>query len=116
MTLYCDTCTNTLDRASILCNATVCSDCECRRLQPRASSEWAIFRAALREAATNGVVHQAAVRPLVRGRIKPERIGGLYRRARAEGLLIEVGHERSDDHVGKNAGRMEPRYELAGAA
>lgn len=87
---------------------------ECSPTAP--TDEYAIFKAAVMSAAVNGVVHQAAVRPIIRGRIEPNRIGGCYRRARAEGLLVEIDHERSDDHIGKNAGRMEPRYELRSAA
>lgn len=79
-------------------------------------SEWVIFRLALSQAAKDGKVHQADVRPLIRGRIEPKHIGTLYRRARTEGLLVEVTHERSDDVVGKNAGRLEPVYLWHGAA
>lgn len=104
-----------------------CSDCgaheatqphrdDCR-LGTAETSEWAIFRAALRKAARDdGSVHQADVRPLIRGRIEPKHIGTLYRRARTEGLLREIDHERSDDLAGRNAGRLEPVYELRSAA
>jgi hypothetical protein len=80
-----------------------------------AFDEWATFRSALTAAARDGKVHQADVRPLIRGRIEPKHIGTLYRRARTEGLLVEVAHERSDDLEGKNAGRLEPVYELRAA-
>ena len=80
------------------------------------ADEWAVFTAALVSAAKDGRVHQADVRPHIRGRIEPKHIGTLYRRARAEGLIREVDHERSDDIAGKNAGRLEPVYELRGAA
>jgi hypothetical protein len=84
--------------------------CQC------ATSEWAIFTAALRQVAVDGIVHQSAMRRLIRGRIEPKHVGQMWRRARREGLVTEAGHERSDDELGKNAGRMEPYYELAGAA
>ena len=85
--------------------------CDCQD-----ADEWAVFTAALVSAAKDGRVHQADVRPHIRGRIEPKHIGTLYRRARAEGLIREVDHERSDDVAGKNAGRLEPVYELRGAA
>lgn len=78
--------------------------------------EWSVFTTALTTAARDGRVHQADVRPIIRGRIEPKHIGTLYRRARAEGLLREVEHERSDDVAGKNAGRLEPVYELRSAS
>lgn len=77
------------------------------------SDEWALFVAAVREAARpGGAVHQCDVRPLIRGRVQPKHIGLLYRRAVTEGLLVRLGYEESDDLQGKNAGRMEPVYEL----
>ena len=80
-------------------------------------SEWHTFTAALRTAVRDdGTVHACDVRPLVRGRIEPKHIGQSWRRARNEGLLVEVGHERSDDDQGRNRGRMEPYYELRTAA
>ena len=48
--------------------------------------------------------------------IPPREIGRLYARAKREGLLVEVGTERSDDRKGKNAGRHEPVYELVGVS
>lgn len=85
--------------------------CECE------ASEWLTFTRALRSAVRDdGRVHQADVRPLIRGRIEPKHIGTLYRRARTEGLLREVAHERSDDTEGRNAGRLEPVYQYRGAA
>ena len=86
--------------------AQMCPDCS-------QGDEWVIFLAALGTATRSGQVHQADVRPLIRGRIEPKHVGTLYRRAKAEGLLREAGHERSDDVVGKNAGRLEPFYEVA---
>jgi hypothetical protein len=77
--------------------------------------EWSIFRTALRTATRSGIVHQADVRPLIRGRIAPKHVGTLYRRAKAEGMIREAGHERSDDLVGRNAGRLEPFYEVVAA-
>lgn len=86
---------------------------DCAPVRP--TEEWPTFVAALRSAAVHGVVHQSAVRPLIRGRIEPKHIGILYRRAKAEELLVEIGHERSDDAPGRNSGRMEPTYRLTAA-
>lgn len=79
-------------------------------------AEWSTFLAAVRSAAVDGVVHQSAVRPLIRGRIEPKHIGQAYKRAIREGVLVERSPERSDDEAGKNAGRWEPTYELRSAA
>ncbi|WP_436699922.1 hypothetical protein [Nocardioides sp. BYT-33-1] len=84
---------------------------------PPSDAEWSTFTAALRLARrADGTVHQCDVRPHIRGRIEPKRIGQLWRRARSERLVVEVGHERSNDIEGRNAGRMEPYYELRSAA
>lgn len=85
--------------------------CECADL-----SEWAIFTAALRSAARDGVVHQSAVRPLIRGRIAPKHIGTLYRRAKTDGLLVDTGErEPSDDVAGRNSDKLDRIYELRAA-
>ena len=109
----CATCGEPLDHASRLCDATTCCACEMARLQP---DEWSVFLAALRSAAVDGIVHQDNVRPLIRGRIEPKRIGRCYARAKREGLLVPVGIDESHDYAGKNAGRPEPRYQLREAS
>ena len=59
---------------------------------PTPPTEWRTFTAALRAAVRDdGTVHACDVRPLVRGRIEPKHIGESWRRARNEGLLVEVG-------------------------
>lgn len=78
-------------------------------------AHWPTFLAALRRAVVDGHVQQKNVRPLIRGVIPPHIIGLCYRRARDRHVLVEVDHERSDDKPGRNAGRMEPRYELRAA-
>lgn len=76
-------------------------------------SDREIFRRALRQAVRpDGTVHACDVRPLVRDRIEPKHIATQWRTARQDGLIEEIGHERSDDTRGKNAGRMEPYYLL----
>ena len=81
--------------------------------------EWTLFRAALRQAVTeanDGRVHQHLVRPLIRGRIEPKRIGQQYTRAKREGLLVQVDKEPSKDSAGRNTHHDSPVYELRAAA
>jgi hypothetical protein len=84
--------------------------------QANAGDEWGIFVAALREAVRDGEVHQRDMRPLIRGRIEPKHIGLFYRRAKRDGLLIEVRREQSNDEQGGNTNKWEPIYELRAAA
>lgn len=80
------------------------------------TSEWQIFYDALRRARRDdGTIHASDVRRVLGTRIAPRKVGTLYRRARNDGLIVEAGHERSDDHKGKNAGRLEPYYEMRAA-
>lgn len=82
-----------------------------------AGTDWHTFVTALKQAVRDdGTVHACDVRPLVRGRIAPKHIASCYRSARQSGLLVEAGHERSNDERGRNAGRMEPYYELRAVA
>ena len=81
------------------------------------ANEWSVFVAAVRQVVRpDGTVHACDLRPLLRNRIEPRRLSSLYRTARHKGLLVEVGHERSNDERGRNAGRMEPYYSLGAAA
>lgn len=84
--------------------------CEC------GDSEWSIFVAALQAAAVDGEVCQTRVRPLIRGRIKPQTIGRFYKRAKDEGLLTFIGKEPSTDTHGRNTHHDQPRYALRSAA
>lgn len=122
----CTLCRRELDTCAILNACNTCTDCaraalhKARRgtratVVPR-DDVWALFVAALHQAARGGVVRQNDVRPLIRGRINPKTIGRLYSRAKREGLLVEAGFDESRDHEGKNAGRLEPKYELRDAA
>ena len=80
------------------------------------AGEWPFFVSVIRKVArADGTVHQGDVRPMIRGRIPAKHVGLLWKRARREGLVLEAGHERSDDELGKNAGRMEPYYRLSAA-
>lgn len=73
--------------------------------------DWAIFTSALRAAVRpDGTVHPCDMRPRTRGRIERHKVSSFYRRARAEGLLVEAGHERSNDEQGRNSHRMEAYF------
>lgn len=85
--------------------------CNCSEL-----GEWAIFLGALRQAAVDGVVHQSAMRPLLRGRIEPKHIGGQYKQAIRQGLIREINREQSNDEVGRNTNKWEPVYALRDVA
>lgn len=80
--------------------------------------EWSVFVAAIRTATRpDGSVHQCDVRPLIRNRIAPKHIGGLYRRAKAEGLLDDTGtREPSNDEAGRNTDKLDRIYALGAAA
>ena len=82
--------------------------CECEH------SDWHVFVRAVRAAARDdGTVHQSDVRPRIRGRIEPKRIGTLYRRAKAEGLLRDTGQvEPSTDVAGRNGDKLSRIYAL----
>ena len=84
----------------------------------QAPDEWAVLVAAVSKVAAehDGEVDWTHVRPIIRGRIEPKHVGTLVRRARREGLLIEDHFDRSEDVVGKNAGRMEPKYRIGTTA
>lgn len=89
----------------------------CTKCPPAPTDEWSLFLAALRQAVRDdSTVHASDMRRLIRGRIEPKHVGLCWRRARREGLVVEIGHERSDDERGKNAGRMEPYYRLREAS
>jgi hypothetical protein len=90
--------------------------CRCVPVAP--TDEWAVFKAALKAAVrADGTVHQADVRPRIRGRIAPKHIGQLWRRARSEGLVRDTGErEPSNDVAGRNADKLDRIYALRVAA
>lgn len=128
--MICDDCGKPLCKADILVGAETCSDCDRRKIMAAVakaqaarisaagvSDNWPAFLAVLRQAVRpDGTVHQSDVRPLVRDRFAPKVIASLYRRARADRVLVEIGTERSNDVAGRNAGRHEPYYRLCLAA
>ena len=81
------------------------------------TSEWGVFVSALRQVAVDGIVHQSAMRRLIRGRVQPKTIGTFYRRAKSEGLIRDTGErEPSDDVAGRNSDKLDRVYALAVAA
>lgn len=83
-----------------------------------AGGEWRVFRDALLAVAEkDGTVHQSHMRRLIRGRIAPKSIGSLYRKAKAEGLIVDTGErEPSDDRAGRNADKLDRIYSMRRAA
>ena len=80
-------------------------------------AEWRLFLEVLDQSAgIDGLVHQDAIRPHLRGRVHPKHIGQLYARAKRQGLLVQVGKEPSTDAAGRNTHHDSPIYELRKAA
>lgn len=85
---------------------------------PEEDRQWEHFKKVLAEVAkATGYIDQNAVRPLIHGEIKPQRIGALYRRARKEGLIRPVENQwtRTDYSEHGNTGRPAPVYRWLGA-
>lgn len=73
-----------------------------------ADYEWDIFVAALETVAIGpgGVIYPNEIRPLIRGKVAPRRIGAFTHRAISQGLVEYTGEwQISDDREGRNAGR-----------
>lgn len=84
-----------------------------------ADHEWRTFTDALVRVAHShaGQVDQNHVRPLIRGKVAPKRIGGFYRRACLEGLIEATPDwSISEDVEGRNAGRPMRCYVLGVSA
>lgn len=80
-------------------------------------TEWSLFRnAVLAAARPDGTVHANDLRPLIRDRIAPKHVGLMYRRAKADGLLVDTGiKEPSTDTQGRNADKDARIYRLRAA-
>ena len=80
--------------------------------------EWREFVRCLHHAADeSGVVRPNSLRPLVRGVVKPCRIGAFTHRALSLGLVVRTGdYEISDDTHGRNGGKPAAVMALVGAA
>lgn len=81
-------------------------------------NEWEVYLAAVREAADDaGIVRPNALRPLLRGRVKPCRVGAFTRRALLAGVLVRTGgYEVSDDTASRNGGKPAPVMRWVGAS
>lgn len=72
------------------------------------ADEWFEYLGCLRHVAkyNGGLISPNLLRPLVRGQVKPSRIGAFTRRAILEGLVEHTGQwEPSDDTESGNAGK-----------
>lgn len=74
---------------------------------PSANDEWVLYVQALkssRDAA--GLIRPNTLRPMVRGKVAPKRLGAFVSAAVAADLIEFSGEwQVSDDHEGRNAGR-----------
>lgn len=86
---------------------------------PTADAEWDHFVGALRLAAmrNDGLIRPNDLRPYVRSRVAPQRIGAFTNRALAQGLIVATGDwETSDDTEGRNSGKPARVYRWIGGA
>lgn len=88
------------------------SFCNCADL-----GEYVLFVSALKAATrSDGTIHQADVRPAIRGRIEPKHVGTLYRRAKSDGLIADTGQrEPSNDTAGRNGDKLDRIYTAVAA-
>lgn len=83
---------------------------------PTEVDEWQHFLKVLAKVATaTGQIDQNAVRPLLAGEIKPQRIGAMYRRAVKEGRIVPAGWTTTDHSESGNTGRPCRAYRRIGA-
>ena len=78
---------------------------------PSVREEWEHYVESLRAAAAGraGLIYPNDLRPLVRGHVKPNRIGAFTHRALSDGLVERTGDwQISDDTEGRNSGRPMP--------
>lgn len=85
---------------------------------PSTDHEWLIFTDALRTAAdSDGVIRPNVLRPLIRGKVAPRRIGAFTNRALADGLVAYTGEwQVSDDAAGRNGGKPMRIMRLTGGS
>lgn len=82
---------------------------------PITADEWDWFLHILREAAKEtGVIDQNDVRPQLRDKVRPARIGAFYRRACLQGLIRAEGWNESSDLEQRNAGKPTRTYRWLG--
>lgn len=86
---------------------------------PPTDREWSEYVDALATVAANhaGLIPPNALRPLVRGKVAPRRIGAFTHRALSQGLVRRTGDwQVSDDTEGRNGGKPAPVMEWLGDA
>lgn len=85
---------------------------------PFAEADRNIVAAAIRDDAQahGGHVSQNRVRRAIAGRVKPQRVGPVYRALCLLGALAVDSWELSDDLVGRNSGKPVRRYLWVGVA
>jgi hypothetical protein len=85
-----------------------------------ADFEWDLFIDAVHAVSTwraDRVIQPNDLRPLVRDRVAPRRIGAFTNRAVKSGLIVPTGDwQVSDDTEGRNAGRPMRVYRWTGGA
>lgn len=82
---------------------------------PQEEREWEHFVAVLQEVAlATGLIDQNVTRPLLRGEVKPQRVGAFFHRATKAGLIRVEGWNTSDDLEGKNGGKPARVYRWLG--
>jgi hypothetical protein len=82
-----------------------------------ADAEWDLYVDALATVAARhaGLIFPNELRPMVRGKVAPRRIGALMNRSLKRGIVRRTGEwEVSTDHEGRNAGRPVPILEWLG--
>lgn len=114
--MICDRCSGPLFKADVLSGASVCTSCEIRLCGK--PDEWSLFVAALKSSVrSDGTVHVNDVRPKVRGRIAPKRIGLYWTKAQQKRLIRwENGWEQSTDAAGSNQDKLCRYYTWTSAA
>jgi hypothetical protein len=73
-----------------------------------ADHEWSLFLLGLVSAAKRGggLIRPNDLRPMIRGKVAPRRIGAFTHRALSQGLVAYTGDwEVSDDRAGRNGGK-----------
>ena len=98
----CAQCSGRLDVAAVLCEASVCTTCEAKRIR-LAADPWATFLRVLRaNVRPDGTVHVNDCRESLRGRIEPHKLSSLWSEARRAGLIAHHDWEDSTDKQGRN--------------
>lgn len=102
----CFRCHRLLDYAAILCDKDTCTSCEILRLR-QPDDSWSFFLRTIRESVrSDGTLHVNDVRPKIRGKVEPKRIGQFWKRAATLGLIRFKEWEQSTDEAGGNSDKL----------